>query len=237
MSPRIFFLSILIGISAAFTLSAEESTEPKSEEKKQRPAPPTHIPPPPPNLKPPSKAPDTPPPPRQLTEKSKPDKAPPAKVEEKPKPKPKEVAPKQTRKMTLGELLNLPPEQLKDIRDTIDKLSKLSPEEKDELRKRLDELKELEESEKKRKREEYLARRREFNKQARILLWERMSKEEKAAAQAKIDAAETKQARHQATQVYIKEALKDQAFKKEVNQRTNKVLKEKKAKESPKKEG
>lgn len=138
----------------------------------------------------------------------------------------------EARQMTLGELLSLPPEQLIKIRNSIDKLAKLSPEEKVELQKRLDELKKREEPEKNKKREQYLARRREFNKQARILLWELMSPEEKQSAKKVINAAEGKKAKHQTTQEYVKRALKDPEFEKEVNERTRKALAAK-VKENP----
>lgn len=226
MNSGNFLISIFLGITVSFPLIAQNVTDP-SDEVPPRPSPPTHIPPPPPNLRPPSKAPTAPPPPRVSTKPK--ETVSPNQVEAPGKP---DSTILEARQMTLEEILSLPPEQLIKIRDTIDKLAKLSPEEKVELQKRIDELEKLEESKKKKKREQYLARRREFNKQARILLWELMSPEEKESAQKVIKAAEGKKARHQTTQEYVKRALKDPEFEKEVNERTRKALAAK-AKENP----
>lgn len=124
--------------------------------------------------------------------------------------------------MPLKALLKLPNEQLTKLKGSVESLSRLNPDEKQLLKAHLEKI---EQSERKREREKYLERRREFNRQARILLWELMNKEEKAAAQNVIKAAKTKKAKHLATMEYIKRALKDPEFEKEVNSRTDAVLK------------
>ena len=121
MKFRILLFSALIGLQAHMHVAAEEPAEkaPVEAPKKAIPKPPTHIPPPPPNLKPPTSAPKAPPPPRQQNN--------PAPAV---KPAAKEAKPNDIAKKTLEQLLALPPEQLVEIRDTIDKLVKLNPEEK-----------------------------------------------------------------------------------------------------------
>lgn len=215
MKFRTLFFSALIGLLAHTHVVAEKEAEqaPVEAPKKAAPKPPTHIPPPPPNLKPPSSAPKAPPPPR---------------TQEKPAPANKEKKAEdisqKTRKMTLEQLLALPPEQLVQIRDTIDKLVKLSPEEKSELKNKVTELKKLEDSEKAKKREEY-ALRRETRKQAGILLWERMDKEEKAEAKKAINESENK---NRTRQGFINEAMKDREFRKEAQKRAEAVIEKRK---------
>lgn len=209
MNFRTLILSALMGSIAWLPIHAEDTKEdPKPPAKV--PTPPSHIPPPPPNLKPPSKAPTKAPPARKKTEEAK-----------KAEAAAKEDIGQKAKQMTLVQLLDLPPEQLMEIRDTIDKLANLNPEEKQELKKRLDAQKKLEDAEKAKRREAY-KRRREINKQAGILLWERMSAEEKETTKAAIDSAKDKR---KARQQYINNAMKDPEFRKEATARADKQLK------------